>query len=658
MNSLILITLAVPLMFVINGQNNELIILENEKIGTAYIPKLETLNLLLAQHRGTANMLMNGDQSADNYLTELEHELEVAFDTAQQQCQIYQISLAFSCTTLEQIRSAWQRLVGDYRHLSESDSFKQHSQLISQIRKLQSDSADISNLSLDSMLISYYLMDNMVRTIPDLMESIGKLRGFGSGVAAQGYAKTHEKIELSKLIQGVQTFEQIMIFELHKVFNIQADLAPDLEAKLASATADVNQLLNVVDQKLINPSVITINDRNYFLMATNTINSVMSVYQHVVENLDSVLDARIRAIIWKRNLIAVGFLSLFIFVVIFIAYIYRRINTPLKTAIDGLQHITQGNYFFPVDVKYHDEMGYLLKSLISMRNQLHLATQVFSHIGEAMVVTDHENKITLVNKAFTEITGYTAAEVLNKNPNFLSTGRHDQAFYQKLWNSLLETGSWKGEIWNQRKDGEIYPEWLTITTIKDPEGDIVNHIGIFSDITERKNAEEKIAYLAHYDNLTGLINRITLKDRIDQALANAKRCNHQIAILFIDLDGFKAVNDYFGHAAGDEILKNTAKLLKSSLREQDTIARLGGDEFVVLLPEINDKSCVLPVAKKILTHLQQVMSNDKKILSVTPSIGISMYPADGSHYESLIANADKAMYTAKAKGRNNYQFFS
>ncbi|MGZ5579458.1 MAG: diguanylate cyclase domain-containing protein, partial [Methylobacter sp.] len=217
---------------------------------------------------------------------------------------------------------------------------------------------------------------------------------------------------------------------------------------------------------------------------------------------------------------------------------------------------------------------------------------------------------------------------------------------------------WQSEIWNRRKLGEIYPEWLSISAVRDEHGNVINYIGIFSDITERKNAEEKIAYLAHYDNLTGLINRITLKDRIDQALANAKRCNHQIAILFIDLDGFKAVNDYFGHAAGDEILKNTAKLLKSSLREQDTIARLGGDEFVVLLPEINDKSCVLPVAKKILTHLQQVMSNDKKILSVTPSIGISMYPADGSHYESLIANADKAMYTAKAKGRNNYQFFS
>jgi diguanylate cyclase (GGDEF)-like protein/PAS domain S-box-containing protein len=292
-----------------------------------------------------------------------------------------------------------------------------------------------------------------------------------------------------------------------------------------------------------------------------------------------------------------------------------------------------------------------------MEYKVRLAGEVFDYIGEAIMVTNKDNTIILVNKAFSDITGYTADEVIGKNPSFLSSRKHEKTFYQAIWEQLNTQGFWRGEMWNRRKDRALYPESLTITTIKNSHGEVVNHIGIFSDITEQKKSHDKISYLAHYDSLTGLINRITLNNRFDDALLLAEQQNQQLAVLFIDLDGFKAVNDYFGHSKGDEILKITAERLKQSVRENDVVARLGGDEFVVLLPSIKEKQYVIPIVEKIMSHLQQTITDTKVCLSVTPSIGIAFYPDDGSNYEQLLIHADKAMYTAKARGRNQYAFF-
>jgi diguanylate cyclase (GGDEF)-like protein/PAS domain S-box-containing protein len=292
-----------------------------------------------------------------------------------------------------------------------------------------------------------------------------------------------------------------------------------------------------------------------------------------------------------------------------------------------------------------------------MEYKVRLAGEVFDYIGEAIMVTNKDNTIILVNKAFSDITGYTADEVISKNPSFLSSRKHEKTFYQAIWEQLNTQGFWRGEMWNRRKDRTLYPESLTITTIKNSHGEVVNHIGIFSDITEQKKSHDKISYLAHYDSLTGLINRITLNNRFDDALLLAEQQNQQLAVLFIDLDGFKAVNDYFGHSKGDEILKITAERLKQSVRENDVVARLGGDEFVVLLPSIKEKQYVIPIVEKIMSHLQQTITDTKVCLSVTPSIGIAFYPDDGSNYEQLLIHADKAMYTAKARGRNQYAFF-
>ena len=217
-------------------------------------------------------------------------------------------------------------------------------------------------------------------------------------------------------------------------------------------------------------------------------------------------------------------------------------------------------------------------------NHQRLAAQMFENSKEAMVITDRDNRIISVNPSFTRLTGYTREEAIGQNPRILQSGKHDQAFYKAMWESLSTLGYWRGDIWDRRKDGTQYPKFLAITANKDDDGEILNYSAIFYDITERKALEEELDYLAHYDALTGLPNRMLLQDRLEQSIAIAERHQQHFALLFIDLDGFKAVNDTFGHSNGDLLLQEVANRLLHCVREVDTVARLGGDEFVVLHP--------------------------------------------------------------------------
>lgn len=290
--------------------------------------------------------------------------------------------------------------------------------------------------------------------------------------------------------------------------------------------------------------------------------------------------------------------------------------------------------------------------------QLRLAAQVFEDAAEAIMITDANNNIVSVNAAFTRITGYEADEVLGKNTQLLNSSRHDAAFYQELWDTLEASGHWQGEIWDKRKNGEEYPKWLAITVVLG-EGDVVtNYIAIFSDITERKLAEGKIQYLAHFDSLTGLPNRALLHDRLKQALAAASRHKKKLSLLFLDLDHFKNINDSLGHDTGDLLLQAVGERLQKCVREGDTVSRLGGDEFVIVLLDIQASGNAAFVAQKIIDELAAPFSLGEHMLYVTSSIGISLYPEDGRNSDLLIRNADSAMYSAKTEGRNGYRFFT
>ncbi|HRE17310.1 MAG TPA: EAL domain-containing protein, partial [Rhodocyclaceae bacterium] len=291
------------------------------------------------------------------------------------------------------------------------------------------------------------------------------------------------------------------------------------------------------------------------------------------------------------------------------------------------------------------------------QKRIRLLAKVFEHSNEGFLITDQDNRIIEVNPAFTAQTGYALADVIGRDPSVLASGRTSALEYDTMWSSLRERGSWQGEIWDRHKDGHIYPKWLSVAVIRDEKGKITHHIASFTDITESKAAEERIHYLAHHDPLTRLPNRFSLQGRLDQVLAVARRDHTRLAVMFIDMDRFKNINDTLGHQVGDALLVEVARRLEQGLRASDIVARLGGDEFIVVLPEI-ERAALVVIADKIMQALGRVYGIDGRELHSTPSIGISVFPEDGETVEELMKNADTAMYHAKSAGRNNYQFFA
>jgi diguanylate cyclase (GGDEF)-like protein/PAS domain S-box-containing protein len=299
----------------------------------------------------------------------------------------------------------------------------------------------------------------------------------------------------------------------------------------------------------------------------------------------------------------------------------------------------------------------LNRRLFLAQEKLQMAASVFEISNDAVLLTDPENRIISVNPAFTLITGYQPEEVLGKNPTLLASGTHDKKFYQNMWTALNQSGSWAGEIFNRRKNGEIYAEWLSIKKQINSDGKLVSYVSIFSDISERKAAEKYLERMAHYDFLTGLPNRILFKDRLKQAAVNANREQGRVALLFLDLDMFKPINDKHGHHIGDLLLKEAANRLLECIRATDTACRLGGDEFVVLLSSVDGDEDAEVVAEKIRHKLNMPFIVGEHNLLVSSSIGIAIYPQDSNDEEQLLKAADAAMYHAKQSGRNQVQLY-
>jgi len=306
-------------------------------------------------------------------------------------------------------------------------------------------------------------------------------------------------------------------------------------------------------------------------------------------------------------------------------------------------------------------IGYVLTEITerkAMEMRLRLAQQIIDTTSEGIVVTNKDGRIIEVNNSYTRITGYSREELINNKPSLLKSGKQDHKFYQDMWQKINSTGHWQGEIWDQRKNGEIFPKRLTINSIKDDDGSTMNYVGLFNDITMQKRTEEALENLAYHDALTQLPNRVLFKDRLHQGIANAKREKSLLGILLIDLDRFKFVNDTLGHDAGDELLQLVSNQLLSVVRESDTVARLGGDEFVVILPDIHSPEAAAHVAQNIINTLRNPYRLRENSVNIGASIGISIYPNNGQKVDILVKQADLALYKAKDLGKNNYQFFS
>ncbi len=290
---------------------------------------------------------------------------------------------------------------------------------------------------------------------------------------------------------------------------------------------------------------------------------------------------------------------------------------------------------------------------------MRLATLIYQFSAEAVMITDENNLILDVNPAFVSLTGYTLEDVVGKNPNILKSGRHDKNFYQEMWHSLLMTNRWQGEVWDKRKDGSIYVKFASLNAIRDSDGNIYRYVAQFFDISEQKRQEEVIRTQANYDSLTGLPNRRLFLDRLDQEIKKAHRAGHVMALIFLDLDRFKEVNDTLGHAKGDTLLKQAAQRIGECVRETDTVARLGGDEFTLILPEFGERIHLERIAQNIIHALMQPFDlGDGDHAYISASLGITIYPVDALNLESLLKQADQAMYASKNEGRNRFSYFT
>ena len=291
-------------------------------------------------------------------------------------------------------------------------------------------------------------------------------------------------------------------------------------------------------------------------------------------------------------------------------------------------------------------------------DQMKLAFEAIRHSGEGIVVTDVEHRILSANPAFEEMLGYRATEIIGMTPEIFFSGRHDEGFFNAMKVSVENLGRWQGEVWSQRKNREIFPEWLGVSVVRDERGQPKSLIYIFSDMTERKEAQRRIEFLAHHDPLTGLPNRLLFRDRMEHVLAKAGRAQSRIAMLFLDLDRFKSINDSLGHPVGDALLRGVVERLKACVRESDTISRQGGDEFVILLDDVKDSESVSRVAEKIHFHMADPFVLEGHSLMTSFSMGIALYPEDGGDFDTLFQKADTAMYHAKESGRNAHRFFA
>lgn len=290
---------------------------------------------------------------------------------------------------------------------------------------------------------------------------------------------------------------------------------------------------------------------------------------------------------------------------------------------------------------------------------LRQSSAVFESTRDGVVITTLEPRIVAVNRAYTEISGYSSAEVLGRNPNLLKSGRHDPAVYQAMWASLLKAGYWQGEVWNRRKSGEIYPQWLTVSTVRDETGEASHYVGVMTDLTQLKRSEQQLEHLSHYDPLTDLPNRLLLQSRLEHAVEQARRHRGGVGVLFIDLDRFKNVNESLGHPAGDELLREIAGRLRSGLREEDTLSRLGGDEFLIVIENLASPDELASIANKLIALTRQpfTLAGGQEVF-VSASIGMSLFPDDGDSATELIQHADAALYKAKERGGNSFCFYS
>jgi len=380
-----------------------------------------------------------------------------------------------------------------------------------------------------------------------------------------------------------------------------------------------------------------------------------------------------------ENIIITTIIAILLLILLISLYLGTAITRPLTRLTKDMTSVSSGDFDITLDEDAHGEIGDLARHFNGFMNRLQVAHaqlneeigdriqaeaqlklfgKVFESALEGITITDSEGTIISINQSFTDITGFSRDEVIGENPKILKSDKHDEKFYQDMWKSITTDGQWSGEIWNRKKNGEAYPEFLSISAIYDNEGTISHYAAVFHDISERKSQEEQIKHQAYHDALTGLPNRLLARDRLSVAIRHANRQGTRIAVFFLDLDNFKHINDSLGHATGDIVLQSVGERLRGLVRDEDTVARLGGDEFLVIASSVQSEMEGIELAERLLDGFNESISLSNYEFFATVSIGIAFYPEDGLDEGSLTKNADVAMYQAKSEGKNNYHLFT
>lgn len=393
----------------------------------------------------------------------------------------------------------------------------------------------------------------------------------------------------------------------------------------------------------------------------------------------SYLDEIYAPLEWLRAVMLIAAVCVLLLILPLSLYLGASFTRPLSRLAEQMEVATAGDLSVRAESDAPGEIGNLVKHFneymvrlsdyrselrneiderIHTEQQLKLFEMVFKNALEGISITDVDGKILAINPAFTDITGYEPHEVMGQNPRVLKSERHSPEFYSEMWASIKEKGSWAGEIWNRRKNGESYPEILSISAIREADGEISHYVAVFHDISDMKLKDEQIEHQVYHDGLTGLPNRILVLDRLSVSISHARRKKNMVAVFYLDVDDFKDVNDSLGHAQGDRLIQAVAQRLMAMHREQDTVARLGGDEFLVMCVDVEDEHEVVQQAERLLSVFDEPFMIKGHELFMTTSIGVTLYPDDGEEPATLIRNADVAMYQSKAKGKNNYLMFT
>lgn len=365
----------------------------------------------------------------------------------------------------------------------------------------------------------------------------------------------------------------------------------------------------------------------------------------------------------KKYMATVFPISIFLFVAVLITVKKARQHMAQRQEVEDALWKAHNELEMRVEARTadlnrtNDELLKEIHKREAYEGELQLAANVFENVIEGICVTDGKGIIERVNKGFSAITGYNESEVVGQNPRILKSGKHPIKYYAEMWKSLLTTGQWHGKIWNRRKNGEIYQEWLSISSIKDSKNKTTHFVGLFYDISQLLKHQEQLTHKAYHDLLTNLPNRESFFDQLQKQISQAKRRQKLLAVLFIDLDDFKVINDSLGHAFGDIFLQEVAKRLESCCREEDSVGRFGGDEFVMALGELNDADEINLIANRIFEIFSAPVCHQGNDMEIKASIGAAIYPLDAEESADLVKKADMAMYQAKKKGKNKFQLY-